>query len=372
MERPDGEDGNGAGPNRKVPFSPRPFRPAWWLPGPHGQTIGGRLLRPAGGVVYRRERVPTLDGDFLDLDHPRPPSGATRDASALVLLLHGLGGCSESRYILETCRRLAEAGLAGLALNFRSCGGEPNRNRRFYHSGDTDDLDLVLRLLRNRHPEKRIGVIGYSLGGNVLLKYLGERGAAARGRVDAAAAASVPFDLAAGGRELERGVGRVYGHVFLRSLRRSVRTKAALHAHDYDLESLSAARTLRQFDDAVTAPVHGFRDAADYYRRSRSDRFLPGIRVPTLLLHSADDPFLPDRAIPRAAARENPWLVPAFTRRGGHLGFVAGTHPGRPRFWAEAEAVRFMDRILMSGTNAGARTRGIPAPERGRNGARRV
>ncbi|HEX2191032.1 MAG TPA: hydrolase, partial [Longimicrobiaceae bacterium] len=211
------------------------------------------------------------------------------------------------------------------------------------------------RLLAERWPGAPLGAVGFSLGGNVLLKYLGECGDAALPR--AAVAVSVPFDLAAGAASLERGMGRLYTGRFLRTLRRKYRDKRELVGDVVDGARVLAARTFREFDDAATAPLHGFRDAAHYYAASSSAGYLHGIRVPTLLLHSADDPFLPAEAIPRAAARENPFITAAFTEHGGHVGFVAGT-PWAPEFWAEAEAARFLAARLEGSTEYGARSAG--------------
>ncbi len=351
-------------------YEPRPFRPAPWLPGSHLQTLGGRMLRPGGPVAYRRERWATGDGDFLDLDFldrdgsgpdarhdgPGPERGGRTgsgragrsgpDARPLVLLLHGLEGGSDSAYVVEAARRLGEAGLDAVALNFRSRSGEPNRLRRFYHSGETGDLASVLARLREDRPDAPLAVIGFSLGGNVLLKHLGERGERAREVVDAAVAVSVPYRLAASARRMERGLGPMYAAWFLRSLRRSVRAKAREHGHDFDLDRLARVRSLREFDDAFTAPVHGFRDAEDYYRRSSSARFLPEIRVPTLLLQARDDPFLSEEGLPEERMRRNPWLLPVLVERGGHVGFVEGATPWEARFWAEEEAVRYLTTVL--------------------------
>jgi predicted alpha/beta-fold hydrolase len=348
-------------PDPGTPFShhPEAFQPAWWLPGPHAQTLGGRLLREGTRPRYRRERWETPDGDFLDLDFwaagaqgdPARGGGdgttvAGDDRRPVVLILHGLEGCSESGYVVESCRRLAARGCLPVALNFRSRSGEPNRTRRFYHSGETGDLAFVLDRLADRPGERPVGVLGYSLGGNVLLKYLGERGAGARPRVQAAAAVSVPYRLSASARRMERGMGRLYSRFFLRSLRRSLQRKVARRGHSYDLERLERVGTLRAFDDAFTAPVHGFRDAEDYYRRSSSARYLHGIRVPTLLLQARDDPFLPREALPEAEMEANPWLLPRITEAGGHLGFVEAEGPWGARFWAESEAARYLARAL--------------------------
>lgn len=315
------------------------FHPAWWLPGAHAQTIGGRLLRRRLHVEFRRERLDTPDGDFVDLDFALVPG--VSDDSPLVLVLHGLEGGSRSGYVLATLAALSRAGMRGVVLNFRSCSGELNRLPRFYHAGDTGDVEWVLEHLQLRFPHTRLAAIGFSLGGNVLLKYLGERGEDARRQVTAAVAVSVPFDLTAGANKLERGLGRVYAAWFMRNLLRKSRSKAALLRDRCDTQRLAGARTLREFDDIATAPLHGFRDASHYYAESSSARYLAGIRVPTLILHSVDDPFLPAGSVPRNAMCENPYLSEGITTSGGHVGFVGGSL-WAPVFWAETEAVRFL------------------------------
>ena len=320
------------------------FRPAWWLPGPHLQALGARLLRPRGGVRCERERLELPDGDFLDLDWVVEAAGRSPSSDApLVLVLHGLEGSASSDYVLSTHRALAGRGLASLALNFRSCSGEPNRLPRFYHSGDTGDAAAVLRLLRDRFPARKLGAVGFSLGGNLLLKLLGECGGGGRGRLapDAAVAISVPFDLSAGITTLEHGLGPIYQRYFLRKLRRKVRLKASILRACVDVDALLAARSLRRFDDLATAPLHGFADSADYYLRASSKAFLDAIRVPTLLIHAADDPFLPSSAIPRAEVQANPHLDAIFPDHGGHVGFVSGP-PWAPGFWAEQTAAAFL------------------------------
>lgn len=315
------------------------------MPGGHLQTLGGYLLRPRASVHLRRERIDTPDGDFLDLDFAEVGQttwGEENASAPIAVVLHGLEGSSRALPAQQAFRALAAQGIRPLGLNFRSCSGEPNRTARFYHAGDTADLAFVLDLLIARYPQVRIGIVGYSLGGNVLLKYLGERGEALRGRVGAAAAFSVPFDLVAGARKLERGVGPLYASVFLRSLRPKYQAREAELAQRCDDARARSARSLWVFDDAVTAPLHGFRDAEEYYTTSSSAGFLSHIRVPTLLLHAVDDPFLPRESIPRQVVAENPYLTAAFTRRGGHVGFVSGARPWAPKFWAEREAARFL------------------------------
>jgi len=318
--------------------SPEPtFKPAWWLPGPHLQTLGARMLRPRRGVAFRRERWTTPDGDFLDLDFA---AGEDLRDDVLVLLLHGLEGSAHSGYSYQILRRLLDHGIAGVGLNFRSCSGELNRGRRLYHSGETSDLAWVVDRLREENPGRRLAVVGVSLGGNVLLKHLGERGSSAE--LAAAAAWSVPFDLAAGARFMERGFARQYVGRLLRSLKSKVRTRAGEIGQHIDLERSLRARTFWEFDDAATAPLHGFDGADDYYRQSSSAAFIPTITVPTLVIHSRDDPFLPAHAIPEKAMHSNPAVTPVIPDHGGHVGFVSGGVPFLPHFWAEDLIARWL------------------------------
>lgn len=336
-------------------FTPRDFRPAPWAPGPHVQTLAARTLRPRpGGDLPERERIDTPDGDFLDLDWWAEPA----PGAPLALVLHGLEGSSRRRYVLNACMELLAHGVRPVALNFRGCSGEPNRTPRFYHSGETGDPAHVLGRLRDRFPGRAIGAFGFSLGGNMLLKLLGERDDGGRALVDAAVAMSVPYDLAAGSDHLQRsGMGSLYTWYFTHQLKRKVRLKRALLNGTVDVDRGLSARTLREFDDAVTAPLHGFQGASQYYERSSSARFLTGIRVPTLLLHSRDDPFLPAPSIPVDAMTGNPWLLPVLTREGGHVGFLTG-RPHRPGFWADEEGARFLAETL-------TQRQGAASPEKG-------
>ncbi|HKK08781.1 MAG TPA: alpha/beta fold hydrolase [Gemmatimonadota bacterium] len=287
-------------------------------------------------------RIETPDGDFLDLDQDGgegPPD---------VLVLHGLGGSSSSGYVLELLGQLRDRGLRGAALNFRSCSGEPNRTRRFYHAGATGDPRFVIRQLVERRGGRPVGAVGFSLGGNILLRLLEEEGTDARRSVAAAVTVSVPFDLAAGARRLDRLPGSLYGASFLRSLRDAVERKARTHGLDLPLEDARRARTLREFDEAVTAPVHGFRSAADYYRRASAGPELHRIRTPALVLQARDDPFLPAGAVPERALASNPWITPALPTTGGHVGFVEGPAPWKASFWAERQAARFLAVALAS------------------------
>ncbi|MEP7324477.1 MAG: alpha/beta fold hydrolase, partial [Gemmatimonadota bacterium] len=224
--------------------------------------------------------------------------------------------------------------------NFRSCGAEMNRTARFYHSGETSDLAIVLEHLGHTQPAIPLGVLGFSLGGNVLLKYLGEQGQGTL--VRAAVAISVPYDLAICAREMSRGTPQVYAKFFLRSLREKTRAKRKLLEGYCDVDRALAARTVREFDEALTAPLHGFADSAAYYQASSAGPYLSGVRVPALLIHALDDPIVPAGSIPRDLIAANPMLSTAFTERGGHVGFITGTAPWSVRFWAEETGAGFL------------------------------
>ncbi len=340
-----------SGADDRAPKFP-PFRPAPLLGNPHVQTFAGKILRKEHDIPLHRERIETPDGDFLDLDFADWPAVAPgrTDAPPMVLVLHGLEGNTRRRYMTSTYHALLGAGLRPVALGFRGCSDEPNRTPRAYHSGETEDVKLVLELLRERFGGP-FGLVGYSLGGNVTLKLLGELGEAARPLVGAAVAVSVPFDLAAGAARIEKGlVGRVYTNYFLSKLRRKIRDKQDLLKDVCDTDRILNASTVREFDDVATAPLHGFRCAADYYHRSSAARFVAGIRVPTLVLHSRDDPFLPEDRIPTAAMDANPFVTPVITDQGGHVAFVAGSIL-RPELWGEAVLARYLAEQLASGAS---------------------
>jgi len=327
-------------------FTPRPYAAPRWARNPHVQTILGRLLRRPEPPAFRRERIELPDGDFVDLDEPVHPL----TDGPVVLLLHGLEGSARRGYAINTYRALAAHGIRSVGLNFRSCSGEPNRTARFYHSGETTDIRYILELLAARYPDVPRAAVGFSLGGNALLKLLGELRDDAPALVRCAAAISVPYDLAAGADALNASaIGRFYTRVFVKSLLAKAELKATL-LHDHcDLDRVRGARSFRDFDDAATAPIHGFAGASDYYARSSSAKFLRDIRVPTLLLHAADDPFLPASAFPHDAVRDNPRLQALVAPHGGHVGFIEGT-PWSPRFWAEHTAAAFLAAHLVDTT----------------------
>jgi predicted alpha/beta-fold hydrolase len=259
----------------------------------------------------------------------------------LLLVLHGLEGSVRSHYVRGLLALAGRAHWAAVALNFRSCSGEPNRLPRFYHCGDTDDLDHVVRLIAERAPHVRIGAIGISLGGNVLLKWLGERGEEAPRQLEAAVAISTPYDVERCARALDRGLAKLtYTASFMRSFKLKLRLKARRFPGLVDVPLALRARTFEEYDRAVTAPLHGFADERDYWRRSSCRPYLRRVRRPTLLISAIDDPFVPPDALPEPAEL-SPSITAEFTARGGHVGFWEGP-PWRPRPWAEQRALSFL------------------------------
>ena len=326
------------------------YTPAWWVPGAHLQTLWGKIVRRPPNVVTRVERWPTPDGDELEIRRLDAPAG-TGPGVPRLLVLHGLEGTIRSHYLRGLLDQARRRGWAADVLIFRGCNGEIPRAARFYHSGETGDLDFVVRRLVKEHPTQPLLAAGFSLGGNVLLKWLGEQGDGAPSQLKAAAAVSVPYDLERGSRHIERGFSRLYTRHFLATLRRKALTKLAHHPGLFDEARLNAARTLYDFDEVVTAPVHGFKGASDYYTRSSSRQFLSGIRRPTLLMGAFDDPFLPRETLVDVAdmAPINPNLTVEFHEHGGHVGFVAGSVPWKPIYYAEERVAGFLSAALRDG-----------------------
>ena len=283
------------------------------------------------------------DGDRLHLYHREVGANAPR-----LFLLHGLEGSVQSHYVQGFVRGAEARGWNTTVLVFRGCGPELNTAPRMYHSGETSDSRYALSTLSQRHPGLPLALAGVSLGGNVLLKYLGENPDGVPSEVAAAAVVSVPYDLEAGSRHLQRGFAKVYDRHFLKSLRRKALRKLEQHPGLFNRERTLAARTIEDFDDTVTGPVHGFSGSNDYYTKSSSIHFLGAIAVPTLLLSSRDDPFLPASVLDkvRGVAAPNEHLTVEFTAHGGHVGFLAGSIPFRPIHWAEHRVLSFFDTFL--------------------------
>ncbi len=307
-----------------------PYQAPRWLRGGHAQTIHAATWAPRPTVTYWRERWDTPDYDFIDLDWVDNPERELKldqpDDTPLIVLFHGLEGSSNSHYARAFMHAVDVHGGRGVVVHFRGCSGELNRLPRAYHSGDTAEIDWILRRFRATRSGP-IFVAGVSIGGNVLLKWLGEQGKAARAVVTRAAAISVPFDLAATSDTLARGFNRVYTRHFLNSLKAKTQLKLKRYQALCDPRRMRAARTLREFDDAVTAPLHGFRGVEDYYARASCKPYLADIAARTLIINARNDPFLPAQFLP--APQTLPPNVQLETPdTGGHVGFVSGRFPG--------------------------------------------
>lgn len=309
------------------------YRPCWLYRRVLPSTTFPTLFRRPPAVPLERRRIETDDGDFLDVDLARAADpGATRRT---VVLCHGLEGHSRRNYMLGMAHAFLVRGWDIAAMNHRGCSGEPNRGPGSYHAGATDD---VRRVIEATCGDGEVALVGFSMGGNMVLKLLGEDGEASRSRVRAAVAFSVPVDLGAGCDELCRPKNRLYHERFMRRLRHKIHVMATRHPDRVDASHLSRIRNLRDFDDHYTGPLHGFADANDYYANCSSRRFLAGIRVPALLANAANDPFLAPSCYPRAEAEASPWLHLEIPPHGGHVGF----HLPGPEYWSELRAVEFI------------------------------
>jgi predicted alpha/beta-fold hydrolase len=301
-------------------------------------TVFASVARPLPRPRATRERWELPDGDFLDVDRFEAAAGAP-----VVVICHGLEGSSRAPYVRGLVAAARARGLSALALNFRGCSGEPNRLARFYHSGETGDLGHAVARLVAERPGRPVLLAGFSLGGNVVVKYLGERGDDLPAEVRGAAVISVPFDLARCAAAID-GPGFwpwVYRERFLRRLRAKALAKARRFPDQLDAGAVRAAASFSAFDGAVTAPLHGFASARAYWSGCSAGAFLPGVRRPLLAIAALDDPMVPPDSLPLEAARRNPRVELVVTPAGGHVGFVAGS-PVRPSFWAEARAAAFL------------------------------
>lgn len=307
-----------------------------WLKGGHMQTIYPAKMIRQEAIAYRRERWDTPDGDFVDLDW-------VDGAGPLYALFHGLEGSSASHYALSIMNAAKKTGASGVVIHFRGCSGEPNLLSRAYHSGDYHELDWMLKRLRASNEGRKIYAMGVSLGGNVLLKWLGESGEKAISVIDAAAAVSAPIDVAASGEALGRGFNRKYTREFLKTLKEKILLKLESHPEIVDRDALLAAENFRQFDDLVTAPLHGFENTDDYWEKASSKNVLCNIAVPTLILNARNDPFMPSHALP-GEAEVSDRVVLDYPEQGGHAGFVSGPFPGNLE-WLPKRLFDFFDKV---------------------------
>jgi uncharacterized protein len=318
----------------------QPYRAPWWLPGGHLQTIYPYFLLKRRPPPYRRERWETPDGDFIDLDWADNREGH----APRVVLFHGLEGGSDSHYATALMRAVARHRWRGVVIHFRGCSGEPNRLSRAYHSGDADEIAWILQRLRALDPAAALFAVGVSLGGNALLKWLGREQACARSVIDAAAAVSAPVDLMTAGDLLGTGVNRLYGMHFLQTLKIKSLAKLERHPGLYDANTVRRAHTLREFDNVVTAPLHGYRDTDDYWTRASSKPDLRHIEVPTLIVHARNDPFLPGRYLP-VASDVSASVTLDLPDGGGHTGFASGRFPGNLDWLPERLLAFFREKV---------------------------
>jgi len=322
------------------------FKPAWWLNNPHLQTIYPSLFRKSPSPLLSRERLVTPDNDFIDIDF------CGDEDRPLVILLHGLAGNSQSSYIKGLQHALLQQGFRSAVLNFRGCSGEYNHSSRCYHSGETKDIDFLYRTLLARKPQTPIAVVGFSLGGNVLLKWLGEQGKNVS--LFAAAAVSVPLVLSECANKLDNGFSRLYRANLLRELKQYVRLKQkylTLLGKTNEAEKLRQLGDLKnitsfwQYDNCVIAKLYNFADVHDYYEQSSSRQFLKTITVPTLIIQAEDDPFMTPKVIPKQNELSTSISI-EITKSGGHVGFISGTNPFKANYWLEQRIPDYLQQHL--------------------------
>lgn len=309
-----------------------------WLPGGNAQTIYPYLVNSSPAVAFRRERWELNDGDFVDIDW----LDGVLD-KPLVIMFHGLEGSSRSHYALSIMNQLRVLNWRGVVIHFRGCSGQPNRLPRAYHAGDSAEIDWMLRrVVRQCELQETVSplyVIGVSLGGNALLKWLGEQGGQASKLVAAAVAVSAPLDLVAAGKALDLGFNQFYARHFLSSLKRKALEKHKRFPGLLDAQAVAASNTLYAFDNHVTAPLHGFRDTDEYWKKSSSKQWLQHIQIPTLVINARNDPFMPADVLPTQKMVSSMVML-EFPEQGGHVGFMQGNFPGKLN-WLPQRMIRF-------------------------------
>jgi predicted alpha/beta-fold hydrolase len=316
-------------------MSANQFKPAWWLPNSHLQTIWPALCRSdIKNLPLERERLELPDGDFIDLDWlDRQKNGP------IVLILHGFEGSIDSHYSKGMLQTINQRGWRGVFMHFRGCSGEPNRLPRGYHSGETSDLNYVMKVLLARESATYFAAIGYSLGGNVLLKWLGETGK--ENPLKAAIAISVPFELHKAAERIQQGFSRFYQWYLVKCARDRLVDKFQKIHSPIDTSRLSEIEDMHDLDDQYTVPMHGFSSVDEYYKTASSRQYLHSIQVPTLILHAKDDPFMTEDVIPDPQEL-SPFVELEITESGGHVGFVTGKYPWAPEYWLEKRVPDFL------------------------------
>jgi len=313
------------------------FKPAWWLRSPHLQTLWPVFFKKRHRLDLQAEQVELEDGDFIDLCWSKHPTEAG-SSEKTVLVLHGLEGSLSSHYANGIMFQLARSGYRTVFMHFRGCSGRTNRLPRAYHSGETGDLSFIVEHVKNKTGRYPYATIGFSLGGNVLLKWLGETGN--NNPLKKAVAVSVPFRLGDAAERLEFGLSKIYRHHLLSSLRKTYIDKFNIIKSPLNVD-VNRLRSFREYDDKITAPLHGFRGAEDYYEKCSSRQFLKDIRVPTCIIHALDDPFMFASTIPevRELSAHIDFLL---TDNGGHVGFVSGKSPFTADYWCEKKILEYI------------------------------
>ena len=314
------------------------FKPAWWLPGTHAQTLWPSLMRRPVDIELTTERLTLPDDDFIDL------AWTKSNSNKIVIVLHGLEGSIDSSYARGMLAAIIKKGWHGVFIHFRGCSGEHNLKDRSYHSGETGDLRFLVETLRERHPEATLSAVGYSLGGNALLKYLGEY--RDDSQLKAAVTVSVPYLLSNSAEKLEKGFSRLYQRHLLNRLVNKTLSKFKDRAAPFNISEINTWDTFLSFDHHITAPLHGFKSGVDYYEKSSSRQYLNKITTSTLLIHSRDDPFMSADAIPnRDDLSESVTLE--LSDHGGHVGFVSGNTPWNAEYWLEQRIPEFLGTYLV-------------------------
>lgn len=316
-----------------MPIVSSEFKPAWWCQNRHLQSMYSTFLRKPIVIETTKEQFDLPDGDFVDLIWTKKV-----ETGPIVILLHGLEGTIKSPYVSGILKTVVEHDLQGVLMHFRGCSGRHNRLDRSYHSGDTGDIHELITALKRLYPNRDIVVIGVSLGGNALIKYLGEQGK--NSLVKAAIAISPPFDLANCAEELKTGASKIYQRYLISSLTKKMRDKFKGRSAPVDLKKLDEWNDFFLFDHNVTAPIHGFESVDDYYTKSSCKQFIKYISTPTLIIHSKDDPFMNETALP--TEDEIPESVTLeLSEKGGHVGFVYGNMPFNTKYWSEKRIADF-------------------------------
>ncbi len=306
-----------------------------FLPGGHLQTIYPSLFRKFDRSFYMRERIHTPDDDFLDLDWSR------RGNKKLAIISHGLEGSSHRPYVVGMVRSINRAGWDALAWNFRSCSGEINQQLKFYHNGATDDLDLVIKHVIDSDQYEEVALIGFSMGGNLSLVYIGQRADDMDKQISKAVVFSVPGDLKSSSLKLARPLNKIYMRRFLKSLHLKVKAKMERFPDKIDDSGYNQIKNFKHFDDRYTAPIHGFKDAEDYWARCSSNQFIPKITIPTLIINAVNDPFLSDECFPVNETEKSKFVNLEISKAGGHVGFVSLNK--EDHYWSEERAVDFLN-----------------------------